>query len=160
MNFFNRLKNNKTAEYIFLAILSLTIIAIFAFSLSGKNSSVESSDAVDVYVRDLEDRLSNTLSKVDGAGKVSIVITVNSGMETVIATEKTSVTENGKTTVIDEPILVNGKTVTLMEKYPKIIGVLIVAEGAKNITVMQKIQQATISLLNIELSQVEILTMK
>lgn len=160
MNFFNRLKNNKTAEYIFLAILSLTIIAIFAFSLSGKNSSVESSDAVDVYVRDLEDRLSNTLSKVDGAGKVSVVITVNSGMETVIATEKTSVTENGKTTVIDEPILVNGKTVTLMEKYPKIIGVLIVAEGAKNITVMQKIQQATISLLNIELSQVEILTMK
>lgn len=160
MNFFNRLKNNKTVEYIFLAILSLTIVAIFAFSLSGKNSSVESSDAVDVYVRDLEDRLSNTLSKVDGAGKVSVVITVNSGMETVIATEKTSVTENGKTTVIDEPILVNGKTVTLMEKYPKIIGVLIVAEGAKNITVMQKIQQATISLLNIELSQVEILTMK
>lgn len=160
MNFFNRLKNNKTAEYIFLAILSLTIIAVFAFSLSGKNSSVESSDAVDVYVRDLEDRLSNTLSKVDGAGKVSVVITVNSGMETIIATEKTSVTENGKTTVIDEPILVNGKTVTLMEKYPKIIGVLIVAEGAKNITVMQKIQQATISLLNIELSQVEILTMK
>ena len=161
MSFFNKLKNNKTIEYVFLAVLSIAVIMIFAFSLSSnKSTNNKISSAVDVYVRDLEDRLSNTLTKVDGAGNVSVVITVESGMETVLASEKTSMTENGKTTIVEEPILVNGKVVTLMEKYPKIIGVLIVAQGADNLIVMQRIQQATISLLNIELSQVEILTMK
>jgi stage III sporulation protein AG len=55
---------------------------------------------------------------------------------------------------------VNGKTVVVKEMYPKIIGVLIVAEGAGNIGVMTRIQKATTSLLDIEINQIEILTMK
>ena len=51
-------------------------------------------------------------------------------------------------------------TVTLKEEYPKITGVLIVAEGAENLIVNYKIQQATMSLLNIEADKIEILTMK
>ena len=56
--------------------------------------------------------------------------------------------------------MLNGKTVVLKELYPKINGVVIVAEGANNITVMRKIQQATTSLLGVDLGRIEILTMK
>ena len=48
----------------------------------------------------------------------------------------------------------------LKELYPEIIGVLIVAEGANNIMVLNKLQQATVSLLDIEPKQIEILSMK
>ena len=58
------------------------------------------------------------------------------------------------------PIIINGKTVVLKEMYPKVKGVLIVAEGANSIAVMTKLQQATMSLLDIEINQIEILTMK
>ena len=109
-----------------------------------------------MYVNDLENRLRNTLSQVDGAGKVSVVITVESGMETVLATETViNETTMGKET-IKKPIIVNGKTVVVKEMYPKIIGVLIVAEGAGNIGVMTRIQKATTSLLDIEITPISV----
>ena len=112
------------------------------------------------YVQSLEKRLSSTLSKVEGVGKVSVVINVESGMETILAMKTTVVeTSSGKETT-QTPLLVNGKTVVVKEKYPNIVGVLIVCEGAGNISVLYKIQQATVSLLDIELKQIEILTMK
>ena len=46
-----------------------------------------------------------------------------------------------------------------MEKVPKVTGVLIVVDSS-NIVVKNKIQQATTSLLDINLSQIEILTRK
>ncbi|MFR6056784.1 MAG: hypothetical protein ACLUHK_09420, partial [Eubacteriales bacterium] len=111
------------------------------------------------YVKDLENRLEKTLSKVKGAGEVSVVITVDSGKETVLASEKVTVTEDGRTTVTESPIMVNGKPVVLKENYPEIVGVLIVAQGANSISVMKNLQQAAVSLLNINLSRIEILAM-
>ena len=46
------------------------------------------------------------------------------------------------------------------EMFPKIIGVLIVASGADNIVTRSNLQNATLSLLDIELNQIEILTRK
>ena len=66
----------------------------------------------------------------------------------------------GRREIVSAPILVNGKTVVLKELYPKISGVLIVAEGADKLTVYNKIQQATLSLLDVKASQIEILAMK
>jgi stage III sporulation protein AG len=43
--------------------------------------------------------------------------------------------------------------------YPKIKGVLIIAEGANSIASINKLQQATISLLDININQIEILSM-
>ena len=125
-----------------------------------KNESKESS-AIDDYVYNLETRLSSALSQVDGAGNVTVVITVESGMETVLATEKT-ITENAdkSVTTTETPIILNGKTVVLTEKYPKVVGVLIVAQGADSIVVMNKLQQATVSLLDIDINKVEILSKK
>ena len=74
---------------------------------------------------------------------------------------KTTVTETSNgTETVETPILVNGKTVVLKELYPKISGVLIVAEGAGNFSVLRKIQQAAVSFLGVELNKIEILTMK
>lgn len=155
-----KIKANKILQYFLIALLIIVIFAVVFSGLFLKNESNPSSSAIDLYVSNLEEKLSKTLSDVDGAGKVSVVITVESGMETVLAM-KTSITEtpNG-TEKVETPILVNGKTVVLKENYPKIIGVLIVAEGAKSISVTHKIQQAAISLLDIEINQIEILTMK
>lgn len=160
-NFLDKIKSNKKIQTILIIVIFLIVFAVFLFNTFSKNDSQTSQENnQDLYVQELEERLSNTLSKVDGAGKVSIVITVESGMETVLAM-KTEIIENstGKH-VTETPILVNGKTVVLKEMYPKIIGVLIVAEGANNIGVMRKIQQATVSLLDINVNQIEILTMK
>lgn len=160
INIIDRIKSNKKIQIVLIAVLSILMIGLVFLGLGGSSEETEAEDKVLFYVNDLETRLKNTLSKVDGVGKVSVVITVDSGMETVLAS-KTTTTGTGEKTVVEEtPLVVNGKTVVIKELYPKITGVLIVAEGAKSIAVMNRIQQATTSLLNISAGQIEILSMK
>ena len=158
-SFFTKLKDNKKIQYLIIGIcFCLIIILLFSSSIISENASNQVT-TIDEYVNNLEKRLVKTLSKVEGVGDVSVVITVESGMETVLANKTITTNSNGNVVVEESPIIVNGKTITVMEKYPEIIGVLIVCEGANNIAVMRKIQQATISLLDININQIEILSM-
>ncbi len=157
-DFFAKIKNNKKMRYALVAILLAVVILIVFFNFNSGKKSV--STVEDKYVADLENRLSGTLSRVEGVGKVSVVITVESGMETVLAMKTTTTQTSAGTEIVETPILVNGKTVVLKEAYPKIIGVLIVAEGVENIMVLSKVQQAAVSLLDINVNQIEILSMK
>ena len=144
-------------------VISLCVILLFSLFLSNTNSkpeAIQANNSVEQYVSNLENKLSKTLSQVKDVGSVSVVITVSSGMETVLAMKTiTNQTANGVETE-ETPLVVNGKTVVLREDYPKITGVLIVAQGGNNFAVLSKIQQATMSLLDIELNQIEILTKK
>ncbi len=158
-SYVEKIKSNKKIQYFIVAACVLLLIVILFGNFSTNKQQISDGQTLS-YVTHLENRLSNTLSKVKGAGKVSVVITVESGMETVLASKTTTTqtsngTETGKT-----PIVVNGKTIVVKELYPEIIGVLIVAEGANDFAVLNRIQQATISLLDINVNQIEILSMK
>lgn len=158
--FLQKIKTNKKFQYAVIVGLLIVVLLIFLFGFKAEESTVNySDDEVLVYVNNLEDKLSNALSKVAGAGNVDVVINVESGRESVLAMK--TITKDGLNGVETEssPIIINGKPVVVKELYPKIIGVLIVAKGANNISVMNKLQQATISLLDINLDQIEILTM-
>lgn len=159
-NLFSKMKSGKKFQYIVVILLAILLIGIICFNFtSNSTNGVDQEYTIDDYIGNLEDKLSKTLSKVNGAGNVSVVINVESGLETVYAYQtKTTDTING---VVTEkiPITVNGKPVILKELNPKIIGVLIVAEGANKISVLSKLQQATVSLLDIKPNQIEILSM-
>lgn len=158
-NFLLKLKNNKKIQYIFVAVLIVIVLIVF-YSINSNNIKKEETNVVLNYINNLETKLKTVLSKVEGAGDVDVIITVDSGMETVLA-KKSVIKEGENATEIEEsPIIVNGKTVPIKEVYPKITGVLIICEGANNIAVYNKIQRATISLLDIEVNQIEILTKK
>ncbi len=158
--FLYKVKTNKKLQYTVIGVMLVIVLLIFlfGFKVEEKQTSINK-DEVLIYVDDLETKLSNVLSKVVGAGSVSVVITVESGRESVLAMKTT--TKEGINGIETEtsPIIINGKPVIVKELYPKIIGVLIVAKGANNILVMNRLQQATISLLDIDLDQIEILTM-
>lgn len=161
-NIFEKIKSNKKLQFLLIIALIIIIVLIFISGVftTGTNTTIAESTIIDSYVDSLETRLSNTLSKVEGAGNVSVVITVESGMQTEIAMKSTIIENEKGVEKTETPILVNGKPVVLRELYPKVVGVLIVAQGANKISVLTKIQEATISLLDIKLSQIEILTMK
>ncbi len=159
---FEKIRANKKIQCIIISVFLIIIVCIFLFGYTEKDDSkVVKSDPISSYVTNLELKLSNVLSNVSGAGKVSVVISIESGMETVLAMQTTTKeSAGGQVETQTSPIIINGKTVVIKELYPKVKGVLIVAEGAKNISVMSKLQQATMSLFDIEINQIEILTMK
>ena len=146
VNFFEFIRKNKKLQYFIIIAMLILITFTFVFSTDStlaNNYSTESS-FLQSYVTDLENRLAKTLSKVKDAGNVSVVITIESGMETVLAMNTVTKETSSGTQTETTPLLINGKTVVVKEVYPKITGVLIVAEGANNIGVMTKLQQATI----------------
>ena len=160
LNIINKIKQNKKLQYFLIAIMFLSVALLVCIGFENNQPSTSETDEISTYILSLENKVSNTLSSVDGVGKVSVVITIESGMETVLAMETvTKETTSGKT-ITQTPVIVNGKTIVVKELYPKISGVLVVAEGAKNISVLTKIQQAIISLLDLNLNQIEILSMK
>lgn len=153
------LKKNKLLTYI-IAIILAVVLCLITLGDLGSTDKTSSVDSNIEYIENLEKRLSETLSCVENAGKVKVVITVESGKESVLASKVTINENNGKTEKKEEPITVNGKTVVLRELYPKITGVLIVAEGANNILVKNRLLSATTSLLDVDVKNIEILTMK
>ncbi len=140
-------------EYILILAFVVILLVIFA---SGTNQEEKTVQSIDVYVNTLENKLEQALSKIDGAGKVSVVISVESGMQTVLATEK--IIEGD--VIKEEPFTVGGKTVVVKETYPKITGVLIVAKGAKSLPVKLSIINATQALLDVDAEKIQVLPMK
>ena len=144
-------------EYIVVAILLIAVLAVVLFTFGGSAKTTAGETDTDKYVSVMEEKLEKVLSKVEGASKVSVVITVSSGIATEIAKEEKSVTENGKTTTSTSPVLVGGKPIILREVYPEITGVLIVAKGADNIRVKMALLDAATTTLGITCDKIQIL---
>lgn len=150
-----------------------------------KNNSQEAaaegtweSDAESVYVSYWEDRLENTLSYVDGAGEVKVLITLKESEEKIVekdGTEEVADTvENDaaggnrtigesrteKTTIytIDE----KGDSVPYVVKTipPVVEGVVVIAQGADQITVRQNIIEAIQVLFDIDMNKITVVKMK
>lgn len=159
IKFFDKIRNNKVLKTTLILLLGLiTICFLFLDFNDAKQSSNDNLGLV--YIDKLEEKLTKTLSLVEGAGKVEVIINASSGLKTVLATKKVISEINGQKTIEETPIIVNGKTVVLYEEFPDITGVIIVAEGGNKIATINKLQQATISLLKIDVSQIEIMLMK
>lgn len=153
--FFKKIK----PEYVLVVAAAVAVIAVFASSFTdcSLSSAAQTSDgSAETYVQMLENKLSTELSKIKGAGKVSVIISVESGVKNELATQ-TSATGGEKT---QEPIIVNGKPIILGELYPKIRGVVIVAQGGDKLSVKMSILNAARVFLSVDANKIEILTMK
>lgn len=127
------------------------------------------------YKEKLEEELAGILSKIAGVGKVSVMITYESGKELVTQKDK-SITDKvtdekdnaGGTRIINESsvsektVMVNqqggsSEPLIVKEINPQIRGVIVVAEGAWDSKVKRKISQAVQTVLDIPAYRVTVL---
>jgi stage III sporulation protein AG len=152
------------------------------FEKSLKNSDYddvsEYNSNKDDFEKDMEKHLSEILSKIDNVGKVSIMITYKTGKELItdkdnsindkITDEKD--TEGGtrvinESSINDKTVMVNeqgggSKPVVVKEINPEIKGVIVVAEGAKDSKVKQKLSKAVQTVFDIPAYRVIVLETK
>jgi len=189
-----RKKNNKTQAFgmtvwldkikkikkldIIVSVGVISLILVFCIGSFTKSQSAQSTAQTtyeNTYLQ-IEERLSEVLSKISGAGRVSVMINFAGTSELV--TEKTSNTSTDKTVDSDQsgnreteskteslsPVIIqkNGEDSPLIIKeiLPDIVGVIVVAEGAKNASVRINLLQAVQTLLSVSADKVEIFTMK
>ena len=143
-----------------------------------KESMDDRSDEAYDYEENLEKQLSYILGKIDSAGKVSVMITYKSSKELIMDKDKskndkiTNEKDNdGGIRTINE-LVTNDKTVTVSEQggnskavitkeiNPEIKGVIVVAEGAKDVKVKRKLTDAVQTVLDIPAYRVMVLETK
>lgn len=130
----------------------------------------------DGYAATLETRLENILCQMEGVGKVEVMITLSDTGESVVEKDRedsySSVTEtdsdggNRATTEREESYktvyVENGsETYPYIEKevLPSIKGVVIVAEGGENPTVISEISDAVMALFPVEAHRIKVVKM-
>ena len=104
----------------------------------------------DFALEALEEKLSRTLSQVEGAGQVTVTLTVKSGMERVLASDRTtSVTDRGSS-VEEETVLTGSggsqEAVLLSRRYPTFQGALVVCQGGDDPAIRLLMTQAVSAL--------------
>lgn len=196
MNFFNKLKdmlengNTKKIIYNLLTVVIICIIILISLSIfyPKKNSedmntstiedtreaSVDTNIPKSAYSDNMESRLEEILSQIDGIGKVEVMITYETSTEVVPASNTTkseqttqeSDKQGGIRTIKQENNTENIVTVSdkdyknspivIKEIKPIIRGVIVVAEGADNPQVKNNLIEAVTTIFQIKSHKVKI----
>lgn len=164
-----KIKSSRKLQFALVAILALVcVFSVISFVPTKSDSKSENStsqvETAASYARDLENKLENVLSKISGAGHVSVVVTLEGDFtfEYVTNSEsRTSTQGDSETTVTTETVvMVNGEPVVERKIYPQIKGVMIVADGAKDFSIKMKITDAVATTLAVETSKITVLSSK
>ena len=149
---------------ILLLGISLIIVSIPSGKTKKNTQSTETTakeDSTDLYVKKQERRL-------EGVGKVKVMITVNSSKEAVVNKDspyEQSSSEKEKTVKEDEQTVLveeDGKKVpyVIKEVEPVVEGVVVVAQGGGNDIIKNQIVEAVSVLFHISSYKVKVLKME
>ena len=164
-----RPENKKVRSNIFLALFLgiLLLTAGRGFSDAEEEKDVSHIAEKEVLSSNwkIEQRMSEILSKVEGAGLVDVMLTYRQTEEKAIA-QNESREENGETLRIEQTaiLLEDGEGATkpliLKETSPVVEGVIIAAQGADRPQVAAALNQAAQALLDVPAHKVAVLKMK
>jgi len=164
----------KKSRYLLVILICVGILALIW--PQGKSEiqqaalpETQTSSSVSQAKANIANELQSILSQVEGAGKVQVSISLSSdGLKSYARNTKD---ENRETQEMDHSgsdrnikennqssdIAVSGGSALLVEdRAPEIVGVLVVADGAKNGAVKERLTAATTTLLNISPQQVRV----
>lgn len=125
----NFLKKRNNRLMLVILIIGIGIIAVSGILPKVKKQAAGSIPAAD-YIRE-EERLSEILSQIEGAGAVSVMISYETTAEKELAGE-----DSGR------PFSSGGDVVVKREVYPKVRGVIVIADGAHDARVRQQLAEA------------------
>ena len=163
--FVEKIKKNKKLEFgLYAAIILLAVLVYFSGAKPKETKAQDPVQKSAAQTSTLEEKLTRTLSRIDGAGEVQVMISYSTSEEIVPAmsvdkqTSETTDTESSKPMTIQQGD--GEQPMVLYEKQPQVLGAIIVAEGAQDIRVRMDLLRAAQTVLGVSSSQVEVFAMK
>ncbi len=164
---FSGLKNKKAVFAIVLGVLGIILILLSEIVPKNEEKSEEPEkifpENFSESETELEKRLEEAVSRINGAGKTDITITFDSSKEFIYAKNSTENIGNNETESESEFVIIEGKNgeepLVLKTAEAKIRGVLVVCEGGENPLVREKILEAVCALLDIPSNKVSVAKM-
>ena len=112
---------------------------------------------------ELESRLSEAISKIKGAGKTEVMITIESSKELFFEKNSEESKNENESEINNELVILNGEKedtpVLFKTNEEKIRGVLVICEGGGNPVVCEKIIKSVCALLDIPSTKVSVAEM-
>lgn len=163
---------------IIIAIALLAGSSIFGSGKKKENSpQVNISDEVvqqanrsDDYIAQMEKRLSEALAEINGAGRVSVIVSMDDSGEKVLATDNKNKTEHQteeksvfKSSESEENTVMTGQGTgqqpfVVKEKKPNPTGIVVIAEGAGDESVRYELFEAVKALYGISPHRIKVVT--
>lgn len=133
-----------------LIVIAAGLFLLALPSGSGGNNAGESKGVPgteeDFSVEALEKKLGDILSRIEGAGKVSVMLTVKSGMERILATDQETAQSDSELERTEETVVLSkdsGEEVVLIgQNYPTFQGALVVCPGGGDPQIQLEITRA------------------
>ncbi len=168
-----KIKQIKHWEIYAAIIVVVVMLGIYLSSMRGNHAdnqvdtvtTVTSSD--NSYASQLETKLQKVLSCLTGAGRVSVMVMTDGEGTAELAydIQEKTVTQTGanaqevKTTTVDKNVVTkNGSPVILWTNPPKILGIVVVATGASDVSVRLNLLHAVQTMLGADNVPIQILS--
>lgn len=111
-------------------------------------------------VDDLEMKLGEMLSQIEGAGEVSVMLTVRSGMEQILATDKNHSEQESEYETQEKTVVISDdsgeKVVLIGQNYPIFQGALIVCQGGDDPAVQLQLTKAVAALTGLSSNRITV----
>lgn len=151
-------------KFVFLVILAGAVLLLLP-SFGGKGekaaSAAPAAAADDFSVDAMEQKLERALSQVEGAGQVTVVLTVKSGSRQILATDgKTTEREDTVDSQVSTVVVSKGsgaqETVPLQQLSPQYQGALVVCSGGDDPSVRLRLSEAVSALTGLGADKISI----
>lgn len=153
------MKKEKLAVILLAGILLLIIALPVKKQGDGEEGGVfqeaeekQQTETMEDWQTRMEKRLIQVLEQVKGVGKTEVFLTCES-------TERKIVEKDETDTVYEKDAKGNQSPYVASEEYPKVVGVLVVAQGGDNPVVVQNIQEAVEALFQVEAHKIKVMKM-
>ncbi len=157
-NFFIKIKSVKNIElYVALVLAAVVVIIIFAGTAQKKSADSAGDNS---YISQMEHKICSVIEKIDGCGKASVAISYASNEEKVYVYETETTSSGGVVKQSSSIVTYKGEPLVTKTLPPKILGVVVIAEGASDPVIKYQIVNVVVTLLDVQAKDVRVLTYK
>ena len=155
---------SKLGKYRYTVLILLLGVGLMLIPFEKKSSSAPTVDSVTLEEEPLEARLERLLSKVDGAGAVSVLLTLEKGPRQTYQEDTQTKTDAGGSQSQSQTVLVSSggaeSPVPVQTTYPIYKGAVVVCQGADRAAVKLDIIRAVSSLTGLGSDRITVIKMK
>lgn len=154
--FFSKIRNT---NYIYVILIIGAAVMLLSPGIGKRTPKPAASEKIISE----EARLEDILSKTEGVGEVSVMITYYASSEKALAYETKTNRRSDSSGVPDaessdeKAVMSDGEPVILREIYPDVKGVVVIADGAKDPSVKQAVCEAVSTSLGIAMHKICVL---
>lgn len=110
--------------------------------------------SADSYEKMTEKRLEQILGKVEGVGKVKVMVTFKTTSEKIVEKDRE---ENAETTIYNSTSGGEQTPYVSKEIHPQIEGVVVIAEGGANAVIVKNITEAVQALFDVDTHKIKVM---